>query len=70
MAIATNDSLIVNKEGAPIDARTVAPTLAALAEIENPYVGLRVFVTETGKEYRVTENWKRKQMEKLGGGQE
>lgn len=55
MAIATNDSLIVNKEGAPIDARTVAPTLAALAEIENPYVGLRVFVTETGKEYRVTE---------------
>lgn len=55
MAIAANDSLIVNKEGAPIDARTVAPTLAALAEIENPYVGLRVFVTETGKEYRVTE---------------
>lgn len=55
MAIAANDSLIVNKEGAPIDARTVAPTLEALAEIENPYVGLRVFVTETGKEYRVTE---------------
>ena len=43
MAIAANDSLIVNKEGAPIDARTVAPTLEALAEIENPYVGLRVF---------------------------
>ena len=55
MAIAANDSLIVNKEGAPIDARTVAPTLEALAEIENPYVGLRVFVTETGREYRVTE---------------
>lgn len=55
MAIAANDSLIVNKEGAPIDARTVAPTLEALAEIENPYVGLRVFVSETGKEYRVTE---------------
>lgn len=54
MAIAANDSLIVNKEGAPIDARTVAPTLEALAEIENPYVGLRVFVSETGKEYRVT----------------
>ena len=55
MAIAANDSLIVNKEGAPIDARTVAPTLEALAEIENPYVGLRVFVTGAGKEYRVTE---------------
>lgn len=54
MAIAANDSLIVNKEGAPIDARTVAPTLEALAEIENPYVGLRVFVTGAGKEYRVT----------------
>lgn len=55
MAIAANDSLIVNKEGAPIDARTVAPTPAALAEIENPYVGLRVFVTGAGREYRVTE---------------
>lgn len=55
MAIAANDSLIVNKEGAPIDARTVAPTLAALTEIENPYVGLHIFVTATGKEYRVTE---------------
>lgn len=50
MAIALADSLLPNKTGVPVDARTVAANAAALAAIENPYIGMHVWINDPGKE--------------------
>lgn len=54
MNIVTNGSLIPNVSGAPLDARTVCATYEDLSTIQNPYVGLHVWVTEAGREVVVT----------------
>lgn len=43
-----------NLVGAPLDVRTVALNEAALSGIENPYVGMHVWLTEDAKEIIVT----------------
>ena len=53
MSIAVAQSLIPTVAQAPLDARTVVAALADIANIENPYVGLEVWVTATGKKYRI-----------------
>ena len=50
MAIALVDSLLPNKTGVPVDARTVAANAAVLAAIENPYAGMRVWLADPGKD--------------------
>lgn len=50
MSIVTNGSLIPNVSGAPLDARAVCQDLSGLKSVENPYVGLRVWVSDIGKE--------------------
>lgn len=50
MAIALADSLLPNKTGVPVDARTVAADTDALPTIENPYVGMHVWISDPGKE--------------------
>ena len=54
MALAVKTSLIPSTAQSPLDSRTVVAALADLVNIENPYVGLEVYVAETGKKYRVT----------------
>lgn len=54
MPLAVKTSLIPATANSPLDARTVVAALADLVNIENPYVGLEVYVAETGKKYRVT----------------
>ena len=53
MPIAVAQSLIPTTAQAPLDARTVVAALADIANIDNPYVGLEIYVTATGKKYRV-----------------
>ena len=53
MPIAVAQSLVPTTAQAPLDARTVVAALADIANIENPYIGLEVFVTATGKKYRI-----------------
>ena len=53
MPIAVAQSLIPSTAQAPLDARTVVATLADIANVDNPYVGLEIYVTATGKKYRV-----------------
>ena len=53
MPIAVAQSLVPTTAQAPLDARTVVAAVADIANIENPYVGLEVFVTATGKKYRI-----------------
>ena len=53
MSIAVAQSLIPTAAQVPLDARTVVAALADIANIENPYVGLEVWVTATGKKYRI-----------------
>lgn len=50
MAITVNQSLIPNAAGAPLDARTQAANTAALTGIDNPYVGMKVWLADPGKE--------------------
>ena len=50
MAIALADSLLPNRTGAPIDARTIAASAAALSGIENPYVGMHIWIADPGRE--------------------
>ena len=50
MSIATNGSLIPNVSGVPLDARSVCANLDSLGNIENPYVGLRIWVEDLSKE--------------------
>ena len=38
----------------PIDARTVVNGTSDIADIELPYIGMRVYCTGNGKEYRIT----------------
>ena len=54
MPLAVKTSLIPATANSPLDARTVVAALADLVNIENPYVGLEIYVAETGKKYRVT----------------
>lgn len=54
MNIVTNGSLIPNAPGVPLDARSVCATYAGLSNIQNPYVGLRVWVLEDNREVVVT----------------
>ncbi len=53
MPIAVAQSLIPTAAQAPLDARTVVASLADIANIENPYIGLEIYVTAAGKKYRV-----------------
>lgn len=54
MNIVTNGSLIPNVSGAPLDARTVCDSYDSLISVENPYVGLHIWVADIGKEVVVT----------------
>ena len=54
MRIVTNGSLIPNVSGAPLDARTVCESYESLSNIENPYVGLRIWITAANREVVVT----------------
>lgn len=50
MPIVTSNSLIPNLAGVPLDARTVCANASALSSIENPYVGMRIWLQSEGKE--------------------
>ena len=54
MPLQVAQSLIPGTTNTPLDARTVVSTLADILTIELPYVGMRVYCTATGKEYRIT----------------
>lgn len=50
MAIAIADSLLPNKIATPLDVRSVVANTDALSTIENPYVGMHVWINDPGKE--------------------
>lgn len=54
MAIQVAQPLIPSTVNTPLDGRTVAATVADIADIELPYIGMRVYCVATGKEYRIT----------------
>lgn len=54
MAIAIADSLMPNRLAAPLDVRSAAADADALPAIENPYVGMHVWLNDPGKEVIVT----------------
>ena len=53
MPIAVAQSLIPSAPQVPLDSRTVVAALADIPNVANPYVGLEIFCTATGKKYRV-----------------
>ncbi len=54
MPIQVAQALIPSTVNTPIDARTVVNGTSDIADIELPYIGMRVYCTGNGKEYRIT----------------
>lgn len=54
MPIQVAQALIPSTVNTPIDARTVVNGTADIADIELPYIGMRVYCSGNGKEYRIT----------------
>lgn len=54
MAIKTEGNLLPSNTDIPLDARTRIQTLDDVSSIDNPYIGLLFYVTDTNKVYVVT----------------
>ena len=54
MPIQVAQPLIPSTVNTPIDARTIVSGTLDIPNIELPYIGMRVYCTGNGKEYRIT----------------
>lgn len=54
MAIKTEGNLLPSNTNIPLDSRTRVQSLADVTSIDNPYIGLLFYVSETSKVYVVT----------------